>query len=228
MRVKAPYIDPIAKLALLDGMYTSSNTTIPPVAPVCPTANCTFPLYNSLSICPHVANVTSLLEMTPENAAQDPAWWLKDNHTFVNLSLPNGAWMPAGTTWSLKSFTPSKPDYYPGRTASFSLEFNDLPFIENTTIVDFFVIYQIYFGHYSDNYLATFTGATYRAVEILFHWCVNTYSTTVTNGKATTEIVKSSNRLIESDEFLVLTTDGDLANYTVRKWANIACLYLSR
>lgn len=50
------------KAAIINGLF-AENTTIQPLAPICPTGNCTFPTYRSLAICYSISNVTDRLKI---------------------------------------------------------------------------------------------------------------------------------------------------------------------
>jgi hypothetical protein len=49
------------KQAVNNALYTPASETIPPIAPTCPSGNCSWPLFDSLAICSQVNNVTDLL-----------------------------------------------------------------------------------------------------------------------------------------------------------------------
>jgi hypothetical protein len=205
-------------------MYTASNVTIPPVPPTCSTSNCSFSLYNSLSACALIANVTDLLNVTPitGNIHNGNGFnvWEYGQFQNVNLSLPNGVSMPAGEvvlkiqtlTTEVDGGTP-----WPVLVTNQSLAFSALPDIPASAILDFFILYQTNVAPVPITGNETAVTFAYRAIEVLFHWCVNTDSTTVTAGKATTEIVRSSrNASIDEVYFnTTVTTENDTTNYTV-------------
>ena len=208
-------MDQSTKLALMDGMWTTPNVTILPVSPVCSTANCTFQVYNSLAICSSVANVTDFLavEVTSDG-----------DFTQSKMTLPNGIWfipMAGGSTLSIqtqtKMGTSRNTGYFtevPYPVNSTSLAFANLSDIQDSAILDFFVLYN------KDLYEETPFTPAYRAIEVLFYWCINSYSTSVTAGIVTTEIVTSSNSVLSHGDPIslspiVLSSGNDTINYTV-------------
>jgi hypothetical protein len=165
-------------------MWTAPNVTILPVSPICSTANCTFPVYNSLALCSSVANVTDYLTVKPTAYSS-------------NMSLPNGIWFePDAFSLYIQTQT-TQESFENGITAipnpinSTSLAFKNFSDIQASVVLDFFVLYEK---------ALTVPGApsndseifAYRAIEILFYWCVNSYSTNMTAGNARTELIASS------------------------------------
>lgn len=72
----------------------------------------------------------------------------------------------------------------------------------------------------------------HRALEVLFYWCVNSYSTNVTAGNVTTEIVASSSNVVspgdgDSHSPMVLKSGTDTTEYTVDVYAtDVLTFYL--
>ncbi|KAE9366582.1 hypothetical protein N431DRAFT_548413 [Stipitochalara longipes BDJ] len=222
-------VDQPTRLALLSGMWTAPNVTILPVSPVCSTANCTFPVYNSLALCSSVANVTDYLTMKPATMEG------------VNMTLPNGVWFEAGVeslgvqTQTSTEFFPDSNSWvsYPNPINSTSLAFTNFSGIQASVVLDFFVLYQkdLTAPRAASNDSELYA---YRAIEILFYWCVNSYSTNVTAGNVTTEIVASSSNVVSpgdmslnSPSSIVLGAKNDTTEYKVDSiTANVLTFYL--
>jgi hypothetical protein len=212
-------------------MWTAPNVTILPVSPICSTANCTFPVYNSLALCSSVANVTDYLTVKPTAYSS-------------NMSLPNGIWFePDAFSLYIQTQT-TQESFENGITAipnpinSTSLAFKNFSDIQASVVLDFFVLYEK---------ALTVPGApsndseifAYRAIEILFYWCVNSYSTNMTAGNARTELIASSSNVVSAGDAdtsegdpnpespIVLGTKNDPTEYTV-DWnaADVLTFYL--
>jgi hypothetical protein len=237
-------IDQATKLASMSGIWTATNDTVSPASPICSTANCTSPVYDSLAdslaVCSVVANVSEHLDITPYSAGFIKA--IANNQSlqsiygrfpYANVSLSNGVWLPAGE-YLLKCQRPwsedlSELDPYLSlgtqeTNMTESVAFALLPGIQDSALFDYFIIYQ------TD--LEVPDAHVYREIEVLFYWCINTYSTTVTAGKASTQIVSSSRNVLSSGKILdgypiVLSSGNDATNYTVDPESALAMtLYL--
>lgn len=183
------------------GLFNAVNDTIPAVSPSCQTGNCTWPDFSSLAICATIANVTSFLAINPlpENLIS-PAGYKMDS----NATLPNGAYLEAGDV-SLNITTPS--NVVNGVTLSpinHSLAFTNEPNAAYTTINNYFVIWQ--------NSNSSGQGA-FGAIEVLTHWCANTYTVTVNAGIPSTNISSSSVNIGSAKSNMTLTV-GDPSNPT--------------
>jgi hypothetical protein len=161
--MRSDHMDQSTKLALVDGMWTTPNVTILPVSPICSTANCTFPVYNSLAVCLSVANVTDFLtvEVRPGGVT-----------TLTNMTLPNGIWFaPSIEGPALSSQTQTKrgtsrnTQYFtevPNLINSTSA-FANLSGIQDSAILDFFVLYNKYVavslnGQMEAQYMSAYRG----------------------------------------------------------------------
>lgn len=141
----------------------------------------------------------------------------------VNMTLPNGIWFDSGDV-SLDIQTQTTVQYFEGDYApvpnpinSTSLSFANFSGNQASVILDFFVLYvKIANPNSTEN--------AYRALEVLFYWCVNSYSTNVTAGNVTTEIVASSSNVVspgdgDSQSPMVLKSGTDTTEYTVDVYA---------
>ena len=81
---------------VLLGLIQPYASPVQPLAANCSSTNCTFPLYNSLAICSHVADVSHLLSISMINNSTSDQWSVPDLSTATatdgltawNASLP--------------------------------------------------------------------------------------------------------------------------------------------
>ena len=87
-------ISPSLMAAIYDGMFfTNVSQSASSIIPQCPTGNCTFPLYTSLAVCSHCANVSSLLRYSYDANVQPDGVTLG---AIYNYTLPNGLSLSSG------------------------------------------------------------------------------------------------------------------------------------
>jgi hypothetical protein len=152
------------KGAIQTGLF-SANETVLDISPICPTGNCTFPPYLSLAVCTSFANITpSLYSMNTSSSVQ---------HYISNTSYltPNGLF-----NISSAALLDSSPT---GLNFSTSIAFQNV----SLPLADIAVLYL-------SNY-DTKGGKMYAAAEFVLEWCVQNFTTTVVDGKATTQRLNS-------------------------------------
>lgn len=159
------------KAAILRGLY-AGTTTIDHIRPTCPGGNCTYPDYRSLAICTRSEDVSSDLEHKkpyPYYSEYPNVWqW---SVTDSNYLINNGE-----NVFNLSSAAkenPIKSHGYGTLDFSQSIAFKD----SSHPVADVFMIYAA----------TKDKSEKIGAWEFLLEWCVQSYSTTVTNGTATTE-----------------------------------------
>lgn len=191
------------------GLFNAANESITHTAPSCSTGNCTWPNFSSLGICSKIANVTSFLNITtvPGNMSASIGY-ATDN----NVTLPNGAYLQAGAMAMNITTPPSTVDGLSVSPTNHSLAFANEPNAEWTTISNHFIIYQ--------NPNSTSQGS-FGAFEVLLYWCVNTYSTSVQSGVASTNITSSSVNIGSTNASITMPM-GDGTNGTYQQWGNMA------
>lgn len=184
------------KAAILRGLY-AGTTTIDHIRPTCPGGNCTYPHYRSLAICARSEDVSSQLnhkkayaddspEITPENF-NVLQWSLTDSNYLIDDGMNRFNLSSAAKKNPTKYYeygTPTPMDF------SQSIAFKD----SSAPVADVFMIYLA--SKDKNNEI--------RALEFLLEWCVQNYSTTVTNGTATTERHEA-----------VSLKDGDYPDFTL-------------
>ncbi|KAI4102758.1 MAG: hypothetical protein LQ339_004497 [Xanthoria mediterranea] len=186
----------LMKAAILRGLY-AGTTTIDHIRPTCPGGNCTYPHYRSLAICARSEDVSSQLnhkkayaddspEITPENF-NVLQWSLTDSNYLIDDGMNRFNLSSAAKKNPTKYYeygTPTPMDF------SQSIAFKD----SSAPVADVFMIYLA--SKDKNNEI--------RALEFLLEWCVQNYSTTVTNGTATTERHEA-----------VSLKDGDYPDFTL-------------
>ncbi|KAK4216573.1 hypothetical protein QBC37DRAFT_337604 [Rhypophila decipiens] len=181
--------------------YTDNNSPaiplLPPIPPQCSTPSCQFPLFSSLAVCVDTADISHRLSITKPST--------KTSHSTTSLrnaSLPNGAYLLGSTgTCNLNISSPSSAvpgtsSHGPRRAAmadipteNATIAFTDQPDKLSAAIANFFFIYT---NQSSRGSSAQDQEAAFSAVEVLVHFCVNTYNISVTQGVPKTELVNSS------------------------------------
>ncbi|KAK4230588.1 hypothetical protein QBC38DRAFT_356708 [Podospora fimiseda] len=167
-----PYtrLDPLEKQAIQLGLLQPPSSPISPLQPSCSTGSCSFSNFSSLAICSSTSDISNRLSLS--NPTGTPC----------NASLPNGVFLfstnPLTPFLNISSSKTNSTSFLP-TTSILSITFDQGRL--SSGIANFFLIYS--------------TGGintTFKASEVLFHFCVNTYSISVLDGVSTTEIVHSS------------------------------------
>ncbi|KAL9015983.1 MAG: hypothetical protein Q9185_006643 [Variospora sp. 1 TL-2023] len=171
----------LMKAAILNGLY-AGDTTIDHIQPTCPGGNCIYPHYRSLAICTRSANVTSHLESRKAYAYPEAT---RENFNFLKRCLTDSHCLidDRMNRFSLGSVAKKKTSV--PLDFSQSIEFKD----SSAPIADVFMIYAASRDNSDD----------FGASEFLLEWCVQNYTTTVTNGTATTERLDAVRNFSVSD-----------------------------
>ena len=148
----------------LQSALYSGNEIVEPVAPSCPSLNCTFSSYSSLAVCTSFTDVSSHLTLT-------------GNRRFFSLSdksfVEDGYnYFSATSTAPSNNITNGNPTSYPLKLSG-SIVFKDA----TLPLADVLVIYPT--GITNDK-------LTYGAVELIMQWCAQELTTEVVNGSAVT------------------------------------------
>ncbi|KAK8054402.1 hypothetical protein PG996_013703 [Apiospora saccharicola] len=169
------------KQAIFNGAFTAPNETIAPIAPDCPSAECKWPIYHSLSVCTEVVNLTAQGNTTLLAGLR--------NQTATTLTAAMNA------TLALRQYQQS----YSGNgtvPAQFQVMIQGLPNPTyafdgdaNNAIVSDLII------AYSESMLRvdSSTGAVdvsgFQFLELAISWCTKSFSTEVKDGKPVTREV---------------------------------------
>lgn len=195
------------KQAIQNGLYNAVNESILATTPMCSTGNCTWPLYSSLSVCALVNDVSSLLTKTPVPGNVSA---MIGGVTDYNVTLPNGAYLLAGQfVLNITTLPSIDARGFSVPLSNHTLSFANEPHIENTTVVNSFVIYRKNINTASE---------TFGAIEILLRWCVNTYNSSTVAGTPTTSIASTSNSVLTANGTTLQLVNGTWSNSSGTGW----------
>ncbi|KAK1757383.1 hypothetical protein QBC47DRAFT_296287 [Echria macrotheca] len=213
------------------GIYHPTNEQLPAVPPICSSGDCQWSDFNSLAVCAATADITDKLSVSNETVRSSVASGIglvngqELQISFRNATLPSGAFLLGGvSTYNLNISAPLPPvvagsqgseNFLP---TTESLGFSKLDGRTTSGIANIFVVYT--------NQTLPRAGIeehVFRAVEVLWHFCVNTYSATVTRGLSSTALVNSSTILSaasvadSASDAVVLRALHDDGEYVVRR-----------
>jgi hypothetical protein len=175
---------------------------MPPLQPLCSTGNCQWQNFSSLAVCSAVADVSDRLTISNQARILGGSLGGTNNETAHETRLPNGLFLAGSTTtynlnvsWPHGSSSTSgegfdgpdgRESFLPART---SLAFTSEDGRVSSAIANFFLVYT--------NQTAALASdsqqqAVFRAVEVLLHFCVNTYQASTSGGVSTSRVVHSS------------------------------------
>ncbi|KAL2161406.1 hypothetical protein VTH06DRAFT_7967 [Thermothelomyces fergusii] len=209
-----PYerLDLREKQAIQSAIYQAPNAEVPHLQPICSSGECRWQNFSSLAVCAAVADVSDRLDITGRTSARDVGVPLgdADNEAVHKASLPNGLFLVGGSatcnlniSWPEPSAgsdlggTTDQGGFMPSRT---SLAFSDRDGRVASAIADFFLIYtnQTAASSVSQEGEEGNEEAVFRAVEVLLHFCVNTYEVSTSRGVTTSRVVYTSNLAAEN------------------------------
>ncbi|KAK5659839.1 hypothetical protein OQA88_13302 [Cercophora sp. LCS_1] len=168
----------------------------------CPSTQCDFQVYSSLALCMKVGDVSDRLSVTyiPESTYKD--WKAIEEDDPLEEVVLEGPVLPG---WNA-TLIPDSPDQEPLQLVTplswnfvlagrdYSLAFKDSNDI-NTAITHLYLVWSnagnVSYPGYDRS--ANPTPWTFNAIEIMYHYCVNTYNTTYTASHARTSIISASN-----------------------------------
>lgn len=170
------------KQAIFNGAFTAPNETIVPIAPDCPSAECKWPIYHSLSVCTKVVNLTAQGNTTLLAGLR--------NHTATTLTAAMNA------TLAMRQYQQSYTGNDTTVPAQFQVMIQGLPYptyafdadANNAIVSDLIVAY-------SESMLRvdSSTGAvdvsSFQFLELAISWCTKSFSTEVKDGKPVTREV---------------------------------------
>lgn len=148
------------------------NKSRPSVQPSCPTANCTWPTYSTLSVCAALGNITD--QITFDSNTLLPT--LSGNLTLfgtLNVTSPSTT---AHKLAGLGDYTiyPAPPRYK-----------WENPDIIPASLSQFVFMYEVGPG-----------SRMFEAVEVIFHYCVNTYNATVASNVPSRPLLSSNLKIV--------------------------------
>ena len=200
------------KAAIQSGLYTD-NSTILDIQPTCSSGNCTWPSYRSLAICARFADVTSHLK-SKKISIQDSLTGDRQTETQWYLSKLNYIIDDGVSLLNLSSAAGLQPifdEYQSPILLNFS---NSIAFQNSSSpVADIFAIYSNSTKSTSDH------TATFLAIEFVLEWCVQNFTTSVSNGQSSTERYDSFNDFGKPNHddtvLFAKPDDGDNRNYSV-------------
>lgn len=190
--------------AIQSGCFALPDASVDPLPASCPTGRCTFPKYQSMAVCTKVADVSAALNVTrlPDNSTTDD-WtmgsamrpYVANGTAAWNASLVdgNGDFVIALATPMVHQFVLFAPLKLVGTNAS--LAFKEDKELAFTALANAFLIFPqteiVNKTHPGFNTSRSYD-RKFRALELLYHLCLNTYETSVTEGKSQTAVVSTS------------------------------------
>lgn len=178
---------PLMRAAIQTSLF-AENFIVNDMQPVCSSGNCTSPSYRSLAICAQSADITSYLRTKNVSVPGDFPGAPEYNRTQWYISKLNYL---IYDHLSLSSVA-KKHLSYRNQQYAVSLDFNNSIAFKNSPspIADIFMIY----ANASDSSIGTFS-----ATEFVLEWCVQNFTTSVTNGLSSTEKHGSVSNLSKPD-----------------------------
>ncbi|KAH8881779.1 hypothetical protein GQ53DRAFT_847992 [Thozetella sp. PMI_491] len=181
--------------ALFQGI-SSVNSSGEHLPPVCPTARCTYPDFQTLAVCAKVANITSLLNVTMVTNSSDFDWieWTDaeyPNMPAFNISLPQPG---------VFFLTPV------GRTVVIATINNTFSFGDDKDLMSTGMSNLVVFYARDDNLpyppRPDSPPPRFEAVEIFYHLCVNQMHLEVNSAQPSTTITASSYKVLNGSGIL--------------------------
>ncbi|KXL48707.1 MAG: hypothetical protein FE78DRAFT_293237 [Acidomyces sp. 'richmondensis'] len=193
------------KSAIQTGFYYG-NQTVPILDPNCLGGNCTFDKYWSLAVCTSFADVTSHLvaKNTSTNESATVTFSLTPDSYVVRAVGDDVYFM------NISSATSASPSSLVTGTNPVQINFTEtIAFKDvNAPIADVFVIVA---NGINGEHL------TYTAIEFVLEWCVQSYTTTVSNGSVQTLLDRSLRNFTSpgGTYFVTLTLGSNFTQYDV-------------
>ena len=206
--------------AIQNGLL-SQNSAIPDLQPPCSSGNCTWPSYRSLAICARYANVTSSLKSRNVSVPSDfpggprgeqVQWYLSEQNLIMDTGL---------AVFNFSSVAKRNPimsiaaDSSPSQ--AIALNFTDSVAFKDSAlpIADVFMIYT------TSKDSSGSDPAAFSAFEFVLEWCVQDFTTVVTNGSSNTQRQNSFRNFSTPDphepfeSLEAKPNDGDQRTYSV-------------
>ncbi|KXX82901.1 hypothetical protein MMYC01_200620 [Madurella mycetomatis] len=216
-------LDTREKQAIQSGIYHPVSREVPHLQPICSSGECQWRNFSSLAVCAAVADITDRLTITNQTRPGrlvPPGGTSSTNEPLLHASLPNGLYLLGSTsTYNLNISWPrgsnnnaglgsqqqqqGEESFLPSRT---SLAFSDQDGRVSSAIANFFLIYTNQTGELPA--LGSQQEGVFRAVEVLFHFCVNTYQVSTSHGVSTSRVVYSSAITAQGEPASIRRGDG--------------------
>ena len=203
-------LDISQKRAVQQGIYSPISEPLSAITPTCSSGKCRWDSFQSLGICVDMNDVTDYLHVSSAIDATGFKLNLPAESQVRNASLSNGAYLLGGPkTYNLNISFPYTSGYVNSSDPrDKTLSFIEQPDLLKAALADFFVIYT--------NDTSGPVAAPFRAVEVLMHFCVNTYAAAVREGVSQTTRLASGTNVTESTNSAdLLSLSGDGRNFTI-------------
>lgn len=186
---------------------------------ICSAGNCTWPVFSSLGVCVSMSNITDKLTVvTGYDKRLDASLPLDGQLSLWETPTKDH---PADIVNMTSVEVRDEDGLAPFPPQRRTLADWDNPDVLNASFSQFFFIYTN--QKFSP---AAANTDRYRAVELLWHFCVNTYNVTVTDGKEKTEIVETNTKVekpgdnTKPTEIILTNADGS-EKYGVSSYLNL-------
>lgn len=217
-------LDTREKQAIQSGIYHPVSREVPHLQPICSSGECQWRNFSSLAVCAAVADITDRLTITNQTRPArlvGPGGSSSTNEPLLHASLPNGLYLLGSTsTYNLNISWPrgnsnnaglgsqqqqqGEESFLPSRT---SLAFSDQDGRVSSAIANFFLVYTNQTGELPA--LGSQQEGVFRAAEVLFHFCVNTYQVSTSRGVSTSRVVHSSTITAQGEPASIRRGDGE-------------------
>ncbi|VUC33406.1 unnamed protein product [Clonostachys rosea] len=170
------------------GLLQSVQTEWPQIQLQCPSQFCEWPSFSSLAVCRTISNVTDHLQLKSGPESTRPG-----SRTQYQVSLPGKD--SALNVFDLDSFglnmtSPEDKPYEKAETESWtSFALADDDAVLRTAFSRFYI-------HYT-NFASPTVPTSFRATEVFWHFCVDTYDVDVTNATSETRSSATATRVHE-------------------------------
>lgn len=196
------------KAAIQNGLYTDTSDILD-IQPVCSSGNCTWPSYRSLAICAQSVNVTSSLKtkIVPIAGGLPGETGTQWSISTLNYVIDNAySLLNLSSAANMQSILENQQIPTPLNFSN-SIAFQN----RSSTLADVFIIYA----------QSTESNSPFSATEFVLEWCVQNFTTSVTNGQSTTQRHNSFTDFVGPDSndmslFVAATPDnGDNQTYLI-------------
>ncbi|KAK4185423.1 hypothetical protein QBC35DRAFT_454281 [Podospora australis] len=203
-------------------IFSTPNHPRPFPEPTCPSSECTWPPFTSLGLCASVANVTSFLTVEPSGGIDHLMSSLRnENYTATLQDIQNVSVTGEKLTAPmLKLVSPNPPAFNDGRGSAkkgvyvppsapagfparlrVSLAWRDFPDLLDAVVSQFFLFYsndltEIVIGKHKRPGRILFKDS-FRAAEVIWHFCVQTYNVSVSNGVSSTQLLSAETKVVD-------------------------------
>ncbi|KAH8899409.1 hypothetical protein GQ53DRAFT_836453 [Thozetella sp. PMI_491] len=185
------------KRAVQEAIYHHADTPFPHSSPTCSSGECRWERVSSLAVCVSTADVSDKLSVSDEMKTTELGADRSANRGIVvrNASLPNGVFLIGGpNSYSLNISSAPSWTRDPDSLLQESIAFTNESHLDSSALANFFVVYA------EEGTGGVPEPRTFRAMEIILHFCVNTYEVGVSRGIATTALVDTTTEVISNPQ----------------------------